>query len=61
MKDKIAIAIAGCWLASWVSYMVVNPSPNALHWGESNEVHAQKAMLEANRRLTATGTPIAAK
>jgi hypothetical protein len=61
MKDKIVIAVAACWLASWVSYMVVNPSPDAVHWGESNEAHAQKATLEANRRMAASNTSLAAK
>lgn len=61
MKDKIVIAVAGFWLASWVSYMVVFPSPDAVHWGETNEAHAKKALLDAARRLPAPPTSIAAK
>ena len=61
MKDKIVIAVAGCWLASWVSYMVVSPSPDAVHWGESAAAHAQKATLDASRRLTLSNTALAAK
>ena len=61
MKDKIVIAVAGVWLASWVSYMVVNPSPDAVHWGETNEAHAQKATMEAARRMATPSTTIASK
>ncbi len=59
MKDKIALAVAASWLVSWVSYMVVSPSPNAVHWGESSEAHAQKAVLEASRRLATPNTTLA--
>lgn len=61
MKDKIAVAVVACWLVSWVSYMVVSPSPDAVHWGESRDAHSQKALLEAARHLAATRTEIAAK